>query len=209
VRVLSTERFDREVLLASLRRTPLVGYDDVSVYEAADVTLEPAVDTGRFVPPQRYILTGGVAKVLELRDALLEHGIDLFALDGGVYVRTTETPDEIIPVIPPIIEESRERDGTRPLLVADGMHRVYAARSLGLPISVVVVRDIPKDYPYYAYPEPDGWAAVQEFEELPDGFQKKEYRVPSNYHKLFRNYNAVFPGVQAVRKASNPSHLRP
>jgi hypothetical protein len=125
-----------------------------------------------------------------------------------LYVQTSDHPDEKIPVIPPIIEESHEPDGRTALLIADGMHRVYAARSLGSPISVVVVRNLPREYPYYAYAEPDGWDAVIELDELPDGFQKKEYRVPTNYHALFRNYNAIFPGVQAERAASNPSHLR-
>ena len=46
-----------------------------------------------------------------------------------------------------------------------------------------------------------------ELEELPDSFQKKEYRVPGNYKALFRDFNAVFPGVQAERKQSNPAHL--
>ena len=46
-----------------------------------------------------------------------------------------------------------------------------------------------------------------ELEELPDSFQKKAYRVPGNYKALFRDFNAVFPGVQAERKQSNPAHL--
>ena len=48
---------------------------------------------------------------------------------------------------------------------------------------------------------------VAELEELPATFQKKEYRVPGNYKALFRDFNAVFPGVQAERRRSNPAHL--
>ena len=46
-----------------------------------------------------------------------------------------------------------------------------------------------------------------ELEELPDNFQKKAYRVPENYKALFRDFNAVFPGVQQERTRSNPAHL--
>jgi hypothetical protein len=42
---------------------------------------------------------------------------------------------------------------------------------------------------------------------LPDGHQKKEYRQPANYKALFRDFNAVFPGVQKQRKQSNPGHI--
>jgi hypothetical protein len=48
---------------------------------------------------------------------------------------------------------------------------------------------------------------VAELEDLPDEFQKKEYRLPDNYKALFRDFNAVFPGVQKQRKQSNPIHL--
>jgi hypothetical protein len=152
------------------------------------------------------VLKAGVEKILELREALLPHGVDVFALDGGV---TITTPDEVIPVIPPIVEESHEPDGRDVLIINDGIHRVYAARASGLPISVVVARAVPAEYPYYALALPDGWAGVTELDELPDGFQKKEYREPDNYKALFRDFNAIFPGVQKERKQSNPEHIRP
>ena len=52
-----------------------------------------------------------------------------------------------------------------------------------------------------------GWR-LDVADELPDGFQKKTYRVPDNYKSLFRQYNEVFPGVQQQRKRSNPAHLQ-
>jgi hypothetical protein len=150
-----------------------------------------------------------VAKVLELRDSLLSDGVDIFALDGGVWVRTSDDPDERIPVIPPVVEESHEPDGRTVLVIADGIHRVYAARAVGAPISVVAARDVPAEHPYYAYALERGWDDVQALDELPDGFQKKEYRRPDNYKSLFREYNAIFPGVQKQRKMSNPAYLTP
>jgi hypothetical protein len=32
--------------------------------------------------------------------------------------------------------------------------------------------------------------------------------MPGEYKALFREFNAVFPGVQKDRKKSNPAHLR-
>jgi hypothetical protein len=203
--ILSVEPFGRPELLRALQRTRLRGGE--SLYEDATLELRPATDPGELAPAQRYVLGPGIQTILALRDALLADGVDIFALDGGIWVTTSEHPDERIPVIPPVVEESRERDGRTVLVIADGIHRVYAARSIGSPISVVTVHGVPGEHPYYAYALDDGWAGVQVLEELPDGFQKKEYRRPDNYKSLFRNYNAVFPGVQKQRKRSNPAFL--
>lgn len=208
LRVLEVERFGEAELLSALRRTPLRGHEGVRPYEQAALELARATPTGALAPAQRYVLREGVARILELRAALLEHGVDPFALDGGAWVRTADEPGERVPVIPPIVEESREPDGRTVLLIGDGIHRVYAARSLGLPVSVVVARGVPPEYPYYAFALREGWDGVEQLDELPDGYQKKEYRRPEGYKALFRQFNAVFPGVQQQRKRSNPEHLR-
>ncbi len=208
MRILSIERFDADHLLSALRRTRLRGFAGARPYAEATLRLVPAIDPGVLAPAQNYVLTGGVAKVLEIRDALLPFGVDTFALDGGAYVRTDEDPDEVIPVIPPVVEESREPELGTVFLVNDGIHRVYAARSLGLPISVVLATGVPELYPYYAYALAGGWSRVTAIDELPDGHQKKEYRQPEHYKALFREFNDVFPGVQKQRKRSNPEHLR-
>ena len=208
VQILSITRFDRDELLAALRETPLRGFDKTRLYANATLALAPATATDLLTPAQRYVLEPRLRKLLELRVALLHHGIDLFALDGGAYIHTSEDPQEAIPIIPPIVEETLEPDGRSVLLINDGLHRVSAARSLGLPISVVVARGVPSEYPYYAYALPRGWAELEELDELPDSYQKKEYRLPENYKALFREFNTVFPGVQKQRKQSNPDHLQ-
>ncbi len=208
MKILSITRFPREELLASLRETPLRGFDKARLYAAATLELAPAVDTDTLTPAQRYVLKPTLRRLLELRDALLAEGIDLFALDGGAYIHTSDDPHESIPILPPIVEETVEPDGSSVLLINDGLHRVSAARSLGLPISVVVARGVPSEYPYYAYALPRGWAELEGLEELPDEYQKKEYRLPDNYKALFREFNTVFPGVQKQRKQSNPGHLQ-
>lgn len=208
MKILSVECFDRDQLLTAIARTPLRGFGGVRPFQDASVELAPLSDTDTLAPAQNYVLRPSVETVLRMRVALSEEDIEFFALDGGAYVRTSEAPDEVIPVIPPIVEESREPDGRTVFIISDGLHRVFAARLMGLPISVVVVRGVPAEYPYYAYALRDGWSEIAELDELPDNYQKKEYRQPDNYKALFREYNTVFPGVQKQRKQSNPKHIR-
>lgn len=200
MRLLELETFGRDELLARLREVRLVGHGQARPYEHAELTLE-SLAPDDLAPAQRYLLSRNVETVLELRAALREHGVDLFALDGGAYVRTEEHPDRWIPVIPPVVEESREADGRTVLLVNDGVHRVYAARSVGEPIAVVVARGVPPEYPYYSYPLEGGWPEVEALPELPEGYRKKAYREPEDHKALYRNFNEVFPGVQEQRRA--------
>lgn len=210
--IAAVERFGRDELLAALRRTRLRGFGGARPYENATLELVPAVDPDALAPAQRYVLRPTVERILALRAALAPHGVDPFALDGGVHVHTGgeaggEAGGEVVPLIPPIVEESTERDGRTALVINDGIHRVFAARSAGLPIAVVLARGVPPEYPYYAYALDDGWAGVALLDELPERFQKKEYRRPDAYKALFREFNEVFPGVQQERRKSNPAHL--
>jgi hypothetical protein len=186
------EPFSREDLLARLRETRLMGFDGARVYEHATLRVQ-TFDPADLTPAQRYVLMPNVRRILELRAEL---DVDVFALDGGVML-------DGIPLLPPVVERSQEPDGRTVWLINDGIHRVYAAHLSGSPINVVTVEGA--SHPYYALAA--SWDAVVELEELPDGFQKKAYRVPANYKALFRDFNAVFPGVQEERKQSNPAHL--
>lgn len=208
VHLLSVRTFSGEELLRCLRQTPLRGFDKALVYEKAELQIAPAVDPHTLAPAQRYVLTPTIKRLIDLREALLHHGIDLLALDGGAWVRTSDHPDEEIPVVPPVIEESVERDGSKVLLINDGLHRVAAARTLGLPVSIVLVKGVPEEHPYYAYALQGGWSEVAQLQELPDLYEKKSYRLPENYKALFREFNDVLPGVQKQRKQSNPAHLK-
>jgi hypothetical protein len=207
MKILQHETFNLEMLLDGVRRTPLRGFGGAKPFVSADLRLERHADPNEFSPAQNYVLRDGIARIVSLRDALAGCGIDLFDLAGGVWVWTDERPDLRVPVIPPVIERSREPDGRDALLISDGLHRVYAARSLGERISAVSISDVAHEYPYYAFPLDGGWEAVLELDGLPDGHQKKNYRQPDNYKALFRDYNSVFPGVQEQRKKSNPGHL--
>lgn len=206
----------QEDFFAKLRQVRLKGtFGDIErpyVYENARLSLQRNVNIDSFLfPPQRYVLRPGVDTILELEREFYKKSVDIFGLEGVLYFWRDEMDpdrDNPIPFLPPIVEESEEPGDHMVFLVNDGMHRTYAARSLGRGINVVLAQDIPPEYPYYAHAFMDGWSAVQVFDELPDVFQKKAYRDPLNYKKLFRQFNEVFPGVQEARKNSNPSHIK-
>lgn len=206
--VLSVGRIGRDRLLEQLRKTRLLGFDGAQPYADAQLELVTAMDPEQLAPAQRYVLRPTVEAILDLRSALREHGIDPFALDGAVEMRMSDDPGEVVPLLPPVVEESHEPDGRTVLVVNDGIHRVFAARAMGLPINVVVVRGVPREYPYYALALPGGWSDVVELDALPDGFVKKAYRRPDGYKALFRDFNALFPGVQKQRRETNPSWLQ-
>jgi hypothetical protein len=204
------ELLSEDELLRRLKRTRLRGFDRAEVYR--DASLEIAtMDTGSLTPSQRYVLKDGVQAMLEVYKAFLPLGIDVFTLRGAVLFWTADSDpaaEPPIPFLPPVVEESAEPDGRTVLLINDGIHRVFAARKLGRPINVVLARNVPRQYPYYAYALRTGWESVEELNELQEGYQKKEYRIPDNYKALFRDFNEVFEGVQKQRKRTNPEHLK-
>src|ERR1700730_17674135 len=197
-------------LLSRLKRTRLRGFDRAEVYR--DATLEIVEsDPERMTPAQRYVLQEGVQAILDVADAFEPRGIDIFALRGALLFwpeGSDPDHDAPIPFLPPVIEESVERDGRTLVLISDGIHRVYAARKRGGKINVVLARNVPPQYPYYAYALEDGWAHVEELDELREGYQKKEYRNPENYKALFRDFNEIFEGVQKQRPRTNPANLK-
>ncbi len=196
-------------LLARLKKTRLRGFDRAEVYRDASLEVS-TVDTNDLTPAQRYVLADGVQTILDVADAFAPLGIDVFALRGALlfWPEGADAAEAPIPFLPPVIEESTEADGRKVLLINDGIHRVYAARKRGRDLNVVLARNVPADYPYYAYALPDGWAQVEELAELTEGYQKKAYRNPDNYKALFRDFNEIFDGIQKQRPRTNPGHLK-
>lgn len=210
MKLLRWEQLTAEETLSRFKRTRLKGFGQPYVYEPAVLTLEKGVSTDRLVPAQRYVLQSDLDSVFALEKMFALHGIDIYALDGALmfWIERDGEEEGPIPLTPPIIEGSTEADGRHIWLINDGMHRVMAARKRGVPINIILAEGVPPEHPYYALPLSKGWADVQELAELPDGFQKKDYRVPDNYKALFRDFNEVFPGIQKQRKQSNPAHIK-
>jgi hypothetical protein len=197
MKIKSVERFPQDLLIEKLRDVTMLKQPDVKVYTDAFLSVEK-ISPGRMAPPQNYILRSELKKVRELKWALEEHGVDIFELNGWVRL-FMEDSEEPIDLLPPIIEESIEKDGSVHLIVCDGMHRIYMALREWIVPEVVYVRGTPKDLPYYAFPVPGGWAGIEEREDLPPGYLKKWHRIP-NYHALYRNYNSVFENVGGPRE---------
>lgn len=196
MKIVHVEKFGVDSLLERLKKVTMLKAPEIKVYERAFISLEE-ISPGCMAPPQNYILRGELKKVRELKWALEEHGTDIYHLDGFARI-TLEGSDEPVDVLPPVVEESIEADGSFHLIINDGMHRVYMALREWTRVQVVLVRGIPKNLPYYAFPVPGGWASVEEREDIPPGYVKKWHRI-ANYHSLYRNFNSAFTNVGGPR----------
>ncbi|MBC7357988.1 MAG: hypothetical protein H5U10_05535 [Desulfacinum sp.] len=196
VRVVRVDHFGAEDLLERLRRVTLLKRPEVLVYKDAAISLEE-MSTEDMYPAQRYVLVQELQKVRHLKWELERFGYDLFRLNGylKVWVEGAEGP---IDVLPPIVEESVERNGRVIPIINDGMHRLFLAHLEWTTPQVVFVRGLPKDLPYYAFPNPRQWDGIELVEELPEGYIKKWHRI-RDYHSLYRNFNSAFDNVGAPR----------
>ncbi len=196
MQIARVERFPEEVLIEKLRQVTMLKAPEVKVYDRAFISLEKM--SPRYIaPPQNYILRGELKKVRELKWALAQHQVDLFKLNGFVRL-TLEDSDEPVDLLPPIVEESIEQDGSVHLIINDGMHRVYMALREWVIPQVCFIRGIPKGLPYYAFPVPGGWDKVEERDDLPHGYLKKWHRI-ADCHSLYRNFNSAFRNVGGPR----------
>jgi hypothetical protein len=199
--IIALKRHPAPELIEDLRRVPLLQQPEILVYEQALITLE-LIHTGQLHPTQNYIWLTELRKIQELRWSLAAQGVDLFRLDGFVTytVRGEDGAEESYAVYPPIVEESLEADGTLALIINDGMHRLYLARQEWVVPQVVYIRGIPRAYPYYAYPRPEGWQGLDLLAENPDRqkYLKKCHRRRDN-KRLYRDFQAVFANVGRPR----------
>ncbi|MBF0160787.1 MAG: hypothetical protein HQL88_00730 [Magnetococcales bacterium] len=203
LRITRIETIPVAILLERFRQTRLRGCGQPFIYAEAQLELLRDVDPRSLYPAQNYVLQADHQRLLALYRAFLERGHDLFALEGGLHfwLQNEETGEEEgpIPLTPPVVELSLEADGRTIPLINDGMHRVYTALRLQRTIHIIQVRNVPRQWPYYAYPLANGWEDVEELTELPADYVKKAYRDPDHYKDLFRDFNALFPGIQKNR----------
>ncbi|MBI4775424.1 MAG: hypothetical protein HY788_14845 [Deltaproteobacteria bacterium] len=188
--------FDETELIQRLRDVCMHEDRDTYVYRNTFISLEK-IQTRHLSPPQYYILRSELDKVRSLKWALQERGFDLFRLDGFLRL-TIEGFGEPIDLLPPIVEESIEADGSLHLIVNDGMHRIYLAYLEWQIPQVVFVRGVPKELPYYAFPIPLGWEKLEVREDIPSGYVKKWHRIEQN-KMLYRDFNSAFTNVGGPR----------
>lgn len=196
MKVFNIFHYGKDKLVEKLRFITMLKDKDNYIYKDAFISIEK-VNVDCLVPPQNYVLNPELKNKLELKYAFEEHGIDIFNLDGYVTFEldgdtTTRT------LLPPVVEESIEPDGTILPIINDGMHRIYLARIERKPIEVIFVRGVPKEYPYYAYPVIGGWDSVKPVDELTPKTIKKWHRIQDN-KKLYRNLDSVFSNCSKPR----------
>jgi hypothetical protein len=201
--IIELTRHSADELRRRLRRVPLLHQPELRIYDQALISLE-MIHPRNLAPTQNYVWLQELRKVQELRWSLQEHGVDLFRLDGFVTytVRQEDGAEASYDVYPPVVEEAIEADGSLSALINDGMHRLYLARAEWVVPQVIYVRGIPKEYPYYAFPRPEGWQGLDLLADNPDPrtYLKKCHRR-RNYRSLFRDFQAVFQNVGRSRSA--------
>ncbi len=124
-------------LIERLREVSMLDAPDVRPYEAAFISME-RLRPDQVLPTQTYVLRSELEKVRALRWSLLEHGADIFDMKGYLTI-SLEEREEPLDLLPPIIEESVEKDGTLCLLINDGMHRMFLAWREWLVPSVIYI----------------------------------------------------------------------
>lgn len=215
MKILSIEHFGKDVLIEKLKTITLNSPNDhIKIYEESDIKLYDSTDTNLGIfPCQYYLMHSELEKVKKLNYKLLEHGFDMFHLDGYLSIKlelpksnyTGVTTEVVIDLLPPIIEHVHCNNGNVYPVVCDGMHRLYLSMLEHNPCQVVSISlsDAIEKFPYYAYPIPNfnkpntpNWSAVKIYDSLPrdPAFVKRWPRI-ENHKSLYRNFNAVFTGV--------------
>jgi len=198
--IVDAERHGQAALLNNLRKVSMLKQPDVFPYEGAHLSLA-RMPVESVLPAQRYVLSDALRRAQHLEWELSRFGIDLFALDGYVTIRTKQSP-EPIDVLPPVVELMAESNGRLVNIINDGLHRMYVARLEWKTPQVVFIQGLPPEYPYYAYPIPGDncWDVIQilEGDRIPAGMIKKWHRVPDN-KTLYRNFNSGFTNVGGPR----------
>jgi hypothetical protein len=202
VKITKVVRHSAKELIRNLHGIEMLKAPNVHPYENAVITLETLLSS-EISPAQRYVLNRELEKIRGLYCALLERGVDLFNMDGYVTIRV-EGSDDLIDVLPPVVEESHEPDGRVVKILNDGMHRVAVAIEMGVPIRVVFVKGVPEKYPYYAFPLANGWPDVEVRDDLPEGYVKKHHRIP-DYHTLYRNFSSGRFNLVGSPRSRTPS----
>lgn len=195
--MISYELKPTTALYNKLSAVRLRGHGQPLAYYSATFSLQTVLPSHNYLrPSQNYVLHSGVERITQLAEQFkTEHSLNIFSLDGYLLFRIGG--GEEIPLTPPIVE----LDPSDGYIVCDGMHRIYAAKKMGVPIQCVVVSG--HMWPYYAHPTEGGWDAVEEIETLTGDYKRKTYREPDDYKVLFRDFNAVFPGIQKERVKTN------
>ena len=192
------EEIPQDEVISRIKNTPLLYNDSIRPYENSDVSIRP-FNIDQLSPTSFYVLRGGLDTQRLLREEMMsQFGIDTLSLDRAYEI---ETADGIY-TLTPVITHLSEIDGNV-VLLEDGAHRTYHGIEQGKrQINVIYVEGVPDHIPFYAHPNPNGWADVLVFDTVGDVLVKKKYRHSDKdkQYRLYRNYDIHFPGIGAPRK---------
>ncbi|MDR1576941.1 MAG: hypothetical protein LBT86_01750 [Deltaproteobacteria bacterium] len=187
-------------LLEGLKKVVMLKDREARPYAQASLSVT-TLPWSEVRPAQRYALVDGLAKVHCLEWELAKEGLDLFNLDGYLTIWTDQSSPPI-DLLPPIVETIEEADGSLVNIINDGLHRMYVARLEWKQPKIVLARNIPREYPYYAYPivgeNPWDSIVLVEGETIPAGLIKKWHRQEDN-KLLYRDFNSAFQNVGGPR----------
>lgn len=149
-----------------LRRSPIKGDAETKPYSTAEISLE-RLTIDSLVPLSKYVLKDKLEFIEQTRLSLLAHSVDILDLDCGLV-----WPDGVSgrPVAAPIVEEWDEA-----LLLVDGLHRVWTARSMGsATVTCAVLRRV--ELPLMTLPA--SWRDIKIFPsgQSPHRDEKRNYR---------------------------------
>ncbi len=198
--IIKFEYYNFSELENRLRNVHIKDKPEVKIYKNASIKLWKGVNPEEIHICQYYARRQDLEEITSCREALLPFGVDIFKLLGFVRVFSKKENGQIqvFDVLPPVVEISRQ-DNNIPLL-CDGLHRLYVARKIGSTVNVVLIDGVDPQYPYYAFPNENGWKDVKEVEDVPS--VKKNYRR-KDYKSLFRDFNTAFLNVTQIRKKRN------
>ena len=197
-------------LLAETSLVCLKGFDRYPIYKKADISMwrgmAPFV---LLMPAQNYVHRRELKKIWYLRLCLLERGFDIFKLNGVLtyVIEFEDGTQRSATIIPPVVEETIEDNGSRVMTINDGLHRCYLAGLQFSNVDVLGVRLHHTErlkYPYYAYPNASSWDGVEELDELPADYEKKLYRT-THHRDYYRDFDAVFGNMSTHRPRDKSS----
>ena len=204
--ITSVERLSPEWICETLQQVPLVGTPAERPYAHATIEWDVAQKRAELYYAQLYLLKPQLEVIQSLALQLWKRlGHNPFRLAYGLRLVLACAGDEAVLQsfywLPPILEEAFLPDGRPVLLVADGMHRVFLSSSYdSARVSAIRVSNLDPAFPYYAYPQARDWDKLALLEARPPPAARKNYREVATPKRLFRNYNALFPGVQPARR---------
>ena len=203
MRILKYKKHSKDELVNRLRKVTLLHSSNTAnpiyVYKNAEIELTH-IPVSFILPSQFYYLEESLLKVGKIQEALAEHNLDLFNLDGFVNYFTDES-DIVYNLLPIVIEYQIEKDGKINPIILDGIHRVILARKKKLKnIQVIKIANVSKDFPHPAYANPKGWEDVKLAKTAPSKKDKRHWRFPiEEAYKYYRNFNSAFDNVGKPR----------